>query len=61
MQLSDEISQRFLEVRDSKVSKDDMSEVLFEFGMRIKGMELVNDVRQLTTLGTPGSRAGENG
>ena len=47
MQLSDELNKRFREVRDSKVSKDEISEILFEFGMRIKGLEFANDVPQL--------------
>ena len=57
VQLTDEISQRFIEVRDSKVSKDEISEILFEFGMRIKGMEFVNDVPQLAAPVTPSSRS----
>ncbi len=47
MKLSEELNKRFREVRDSKVSKDDISEILFEFGMRIKGMDFVSDVPQL--------------
>lgn len=38
MQLSDELNKSFNDVRDSKISKDDISDILVEFGMRIKGL-----------------------
>ncbi len=60
VQLVDEIKQRFFELRDGKVSKDDISEILFEFGMRIKGMEFVNDTPQLSAPETPVSRIDRN-
>jgi hypothetical protein len=47
----DELDKRFRELREVKVSRDDMSEILFEFGMRIKGMEIVSDVPQLPPAG----------
>lgn len=51
LQLLDELDKRFRELREVKVSRDDMSEILFEFGMRIKGMEMVADVPQLPPAG----------
>lgn len=51
LQLLDELDKRFRELREVKVSRDDMSEILFEFGMRIKGMEIVSDVPQLPPAG----------
>lgn len=50
-QLLDEIDKHFRELREVKVSRDDMSEILFEFGMRIKGMEMVSEVPQLPPAG----------
>ncbi len=52
LQLLDELDKRFRELREVKVSRDDMSEILFEFGMRIKGMEVVSDVPQLPPAGS---------
>lgn len=37
--------------QEAKVSKDEMSEVLFEFGMRIKGLEIVTDLPRLPVSG----------
>ncbi len=51
LQLLDELDKRFRELREAKVSRDDMSEILFEFGMRIKGMEMVSDLPQLPAAG----------
>ncbi len=56
MQLVDEIKARFLELRDAKVSKDEISEILFEFGMRIKGMDIVSEPPQLAAPEPPISR-----
>lgn len=39
MQLSDQFNRHLSEVKDSKVSKDDISQILVEFGMRIKGSD----------------------
>ena len=50
-QLLDELDKHFRAVQEAKVSKDEMSEVLFEFGMRIKGLEIVADLPRLPVSG----------
>jgi hypothetical protein len=50
-QLLDELDKHFRAVQEAKVSKDEMSEVLFEFGMRIKGLEIVTDLPRLPVSG----------
>ena len=43
----DDLDKRFRELREVKVSRHDMSDILFAFGVRIKGIEMVSDVPQL--------------
>ena len=50
-QLLEELDKHFRAVQEAKVSKDEMSEVLFEFGMRIKGLEIVTDLPRLPVSG----------
>ena len=50
-QFLDELDKHFRAVQEAKVSKDEMSEVLFEFGMRIKGLEIVTDLPRLSVSG----------
>ena len=50
-QLLDELDKHFCAVQEAKVSKDEISEVLFEFGMRIKGLEIVTDLPRLPVSG----------
>ena len=37
----EELERRFSTLRDAKVSRDDMAEVLFELGIRLKGTEVI--------------------
>lgn len=50
-QLFSELDKHFRAIREAKVSRDDMSEILIEFGMRIKGMSFVDDLPQLPAAG----------
>ena len=43
-----EIDRRFSSLGDTKVSKDDMAETLFELGMRLKGTEVIPKLREIT-------------
>ena len=45
-QVFDELNKRFSMLGEVKVSKDDMAEILFEVGLRIKGAELVPDLEE---------------
>lgn len=47
IQLLNELEKNFHGLRESKVSRDDMSEILFEFGMRIKGLNFNSGLPQL--------------
>ncbi|MBW4672167.1 MAG: gp58-like family protein [Cyanomargarita calcarea GSE-NOS-MK-12-04C] len=42
----EELDKRFSELRESKVSKDDMAETLFALGMRIKEAEFIPQLRE---------------
>ncbi len=53
-QLLDELDKHFRAVRDAKVSKDDTAEILFESGMRIKGLDIVTGLPQLPASGHAG-------
>ncbi len=44
----EEIERHFSNLRQSKVSRDDMAEILFELGMRLKGAEFVRQLREVT-------------
>ena len=37
---------RFSMLKEVKVSKDDMAEILFELGMRLKGAEFVPELKE---------------
>ena len=52
MQLSNELNKSFNDVKDTKISKDDISDILVEFGMRIKGLGF-NAGAQLLSLEAP--------
>jgi flagellar capping protein FliD len=45
--LLDELEKNVRGLRDSKVSRDEMSEILFQFGMRIKGIDFGAGLSQL--------------
>lgn len=45
-QVFDELERRFSLLRNVKVSKDDMAEILFELGMRLKGTEFVPEIKE---------------
>lgn len=42
----DELDRQFSMLREVKVSKDDMAEILFELGMRLKGTEFVPELKE---------------
>jgi gas vesicle protein len=42
----EELERHFSVLRDAKVSKDDMAEILFELGMRLKGTEFVPELKE---------------
>jgi prefoldin subunit 5 len=41
----DEMERSFSQLRDGKVSKDDMAEMLFHLGMRLKGAEFIGTLK----------------
>ncbi len=45
-QIFEELDRRFSMLREVKISKDDMAEILFELGMRLKGTEFVPQLRE---------------
>ncbi|MCT7948517.1 hypothetical protein NG798_01810 [Ancylothrix sp. C2] len=45
-QVFDELNGRLSVMRDAKVSRDDMAEILFELGMKLKGTEFVPELKQ---------------
>lgn len=45
-QVFDELNSRLSVMRDAKVSRDDMAEILFELGMKLKGTEFVPELKQ---------------
>ncbi|HIK28315.1 MAG: hypothetical protein N3E45_01165 [Oscillatoriaceae bacterium SKW80] len=45
-QVFEELDRRFSMLREVKISKDDMAEILFELGMRLKGTEFVPQLRE---------------
>lgn len=45
-QMFEELDRNFSMLRDGKVSRDDIAEVLFELGMRLKGSELVRQLKE---------------
>lgn len=50
MQVFEELERRLSSMRDVKVSKDDVAEILFELGMRLKGNEFVPQLKQAVTM-----------
>ena len=44
-QVFEELDRRFSMLREVKVSRDDMAEILFELGMRLKGTEFVPELK----------------
>jgi hypothetical protein len=42
----EELDRHFSILREDKLSKDDMAELLFELGMRLKGSEFVPELRE---------------
>lgn len=46
-QVFEEITRRFSVLRDEKVARDDMAEILFELGMRLKGTEFVPELKEV--------------
>lgn len=49
-QVFEELERRLSSMRDTKVSKDDVAEILFEMGMRLKGNEFVPQLKQAVTI-----------
>jgi len=48
-QVLDELERRFSMLKDVKVSRYDMAEILFELGMRLKGSEFVPELKEAAT------------
>ncbi|MGE5656957.1 MAG: hypothetical protein ACM37W_10100 [Actinomycetota bacterium] len=46
-QVFEELDRRFSMLREVKVSRDDMAEILFELGMRLKGTEFVPQLKEV--------------
>ena len=46
-QVLEELDRRFSVLREVKVSRDDMAEILFELGMRLKGSEFVPELKEV--------------
>ncbi|MBK4729814.1 hypothetical protein JJD41_08040 [Oxynema sp. CENA135] len=42
----EEIERRFSSLTDIKIARDDMAEIMFEIGMRLKGTEFVPELRE---------------
>ena len=53
-QVFDELERRFSLLREVKVSRDDMAELLFELGMRLKGNEFVPQLKEAADSGIDG-------
>jgi DNA anti-recombination protein RmuC len=47
-QVFEELDRRFSMLREVKVSRDDMAEILFELGMRLKGTEFAPELKGVT-------------
>ncbi|MFB2937611.1 hypothetical protein ACE1B6_20375 [Aerosakkonemataceae cyanobacterium BLCC-F154] len=50
VQVFEELERRLSSMRDTKVAKDDVAEILFEMGMRLKGNEFVPQLKQAVTI-----------
>lgn len=46
VQVFEELERRFSIMKDSKIAKDDMAEILFELGLRIKGTEFAPELKE---------------
>lgn len=46
-QVFEELDRRFSMLREVKISRDDMAEMLFELGMRLKGTEFVPELKEV--------------
>ena len=46
-QVFEELERRFSVLREGKVARDDMAEILFELGMRLKGTEFVPELKEV--------------
>lgn len=46
----EELDRRFSMLREMKVSRDDMAEILFELGMRLKGNEFVPQLKEAASI-----------
>jgi predicted nucleic acid-binding Zn-ribbon protein len=46
-QVFEEIDRRFSSLKEVKVARDDMAEILFEIGMRLKGTEFAPELREV--------------
>ncbi|NJR50463.1 MAG: hypothetical protein HC780_13755 [Leptolyngbyaceae cyanobacterium CSU_1_3] len=47
----EELDRRFSQLRETKVSKDDIAETLFELGMRLKGAEFIPKIKEAAKNG----------
>lgn len=57
-----EINKQFSALSEVKVSKDNMAEILFEVGMKIKGTELIADLQEMVDADeTPATKAKPKG
>lgn len=45
-QVFEELDKRFSSLKNTKVSRDDMAEILFELGLRIKGTEFAPELKE---------------
>jgi DNA anti-recombination protein RmuC len=48
--IQEELDRRLTALGDMKVSRDDMAEILFELGMRLKGTEFVPELEEASDL-----------
>ncbi len=48
----EELDRRFSQLREAKVSRDDIAEALFELGMRLKGAEFIPSLKEAAGNGT---------
>jgi DNA anti-recombination protein RmuC len=47
-QIVEELDRQFSALRSGKISRDDMAEILFELGMRLKGNEFLRQLKEAT-------------
>jgi hypothetical protein len=46
VQIFEELERRFSMMKDTKIAKDDLAEILFELGLRIKGTEFAPELKE---------------